>query len=45
MMMALDKIVLDIKKIKENDTSSKIYYPMLILRSKKGWTGPSDVNE
>ena len=35
MMMALDKIVLDIKKIKENDTSSKIYYPMLILRSKK----------
>lgn len=45
MMMALDKIILDIKKIKENDTSSKIYYPMLILRSKKGWTGPSVVND
>ena len=44
MMMALDKIVLDIKKIKNSSLDEKVYYPMLILRSKKGWTGPEIVN-
>ena len=44
MMMALDKIVLDIKNIKNSSSDEKIYYPMLILRSKKGWTGPEIVN-
>ena len=43
MMSALDKAVNDIKKIK-NEDNKKIYYPMLILRSKKGWTGPEMVN-
>ncbi len=43
MMSALDKVVNDIKKIK-NEDNKKIYYPMLILRSKKGWTGPEMVN-
>lgn len=44
MIMALDKIVLDIKKIKNSSPDEKVYYPMLILRSKKGWTGPEIVN-
>ena len=44
MMMALDKIVLDIKKIKNSSLDEKVYYPMLILRSKKGWTGPEIVD-
>ena len=43
MISALDKAVNDIKKIK-NEDNKKIYYPMLILRSKKGWTGPEMVN-
>lgn len=44
MMTALDKIVIDIKNIKNSSDNEKIYYPMIILRSKKGWTGPDIVN-
>jgi len=43
MMDTLDKVVLDIKNIKEN-INSKQYYPMIILRSKKGWGCPKEVN-
>ena len=42
MMNTLDNIVLEIKKIK-TDSKEKIYYPMIILRTKKGWTGPKKV--
>lgn len=42
MMNTLDNIVLEIKKIKTNP-KEKIYYPMIILRTKKGWTGPKKV--
>lgn len=42
MMNTLDNIVLEIKKIKTN-SKEKIYYPMIILRTKKGWTGPKKV--
>lgn len=44
MMTALDKIVIDINNIKNSSDNEKIYYPMIILRSKKGWTGPDIVN-
>lgn len=44
MMDTLDDVVAEIKKIKTSENQGKIYYPMLILRSKKGWTGPSIVN-
>ena len=38
MAKAMDKVVLQIKKIKE--TGKVIKWPMIILRSPKGWTGP-----
>lgn len=44
MMTSLDKIVIDINNIKNSSDNEKIYYPMIILRSKKGWTGPDIVN-
>lgn len=44
MAEALDEIVLKIKKIKsdakENDKIRRPMWPMLILRTPKGWTGP-----
>ena len=43
MIMALDNALKDIKNIKENKLD-KIYYPMIILRTKKGWTCPSIVD-
>ena len=39
----LDQIVKEIKTIKENNIE-KIYYPMIILRTKKGWTCPAEVD-
>lgn len=54
MMKALDKAIIDIQNIKNDnfrenhkgnhEDEEKIYYPMIILRSKKGWTGPQIVN-
>lgn len=44
MMKSLDKAVELIKDIQNSNTSHKIYYPMIILRSKKGWSGPKFVN-
>lgn len=43
MMATLDKVVAEFKKIKDESYHGKIYYPMLILRTKKGWTGPVKV--
>ncbi|MBR1376299.1 MAG: phosphoketolase family protein [Bacilli bacterium] len=44
MSETLDKIVIDIKNIKENNVD-KVYYPMIILRTPKGWTGPKEVDD
>ena len=42
MMSALDKCVKDIKKIKNGNMDMK--YPMIVLRTPKGWTGPKIVD-
>lgn len=43
----LDKVVNDIKNIKENarNTTKRPIWPMIILKTKKGWTCPSIVSE
>lgn len=38
----LDKVVSDIKKIRVSK-HSKVMYPMIVLRTPKGWTGPKIV--
>ena len=43
MALALDECVSEIKKIKSNDNDEKPIYPMIILKTKKGWTGPKEV--
>ena len=49
MAQALDMIVEDIKKIKkqakENNDTTRPMWPMLILKTPKGWTGPKVVEE
>ena len=48
MASTLDKIVEDIKGIwknaRENNDSTRPMWPMIILRTPKGWTGPKEVN-
>ena len=47
MISALDEALMMIKKIKENiaiNENIKFYYPMIILRSPKGWTGIKELN-
>lgn len=41
MYLTLDKIMEEYKKIKNGED---IPYPMIILRTKKGWTGPKEVD-
>ena len=41
--LALDECVSEIKKIKSNDNDERPIYPMIILKTKKGWTGPKEV--
>lgn len=36
----LDEVIEEIKKIQSSNSSTRPMYPMIILRSKKGWTGP-----
>ena len=43
MYNTLDQVIRDIKEIKENPPD-KIYYPIIILRTPKGWTGPKIVD-
>ncbi len=43
MANALDECVSEIKKIKSSDSSERPIYPMIILKTKKGWTGPKEV--
>lgn len=44
MAKTLDKVVNDIKKIKKGNSVKRPTYPMIILRTPKGWTGPKTVN-
>ena len=44
MANTLDKIVKDIKQIKKGNSVKRPMWPMIILRTPKGWTGPSIVN-
>ena len=41
MAKIMDKVVLDIKKLK---SGKNILFPMIILRSPKGWSGPKKIN-
>lgn len=43
MAETLDKIVKDIKNIKKGNSVKRPIWPMIILRTPKGWTGPSIV--
>ena len=42
MTKALDACVNEIKKVKDSD--SYMHYPMIVLRTPKGWTGPQEVD-
>lgn len=42
MALTLDKVVEEIKQIKEGN-KNHIVWPMIILKTKKGWTGPKEV--
>lgn len=44
MARTLDEVIEEIKKIQSSDSSTRPMYPMVILRSKKGWTGPKLVD-
>jgi len=43
MAYVLDMVIEDIKAIKKKSTNERPIYPMIILRTKKGWTGPKEV--
>ena len=43
MAETLDKIVEKIKKIKNNPENVRELYPMIVLKTPKGWTGPKEV--
>lgn len=49
MINAMDEAVKEIKKIKEDASKNKIFvrpiYPMIILKSYKGWTCPKEYNK
>ncbi len=44
MAEALDKCIIRLKKIKEKTHKGNIIWPMIILRTPKGWTGPKIVD-
>ncbi len=48
MAKVLDKVIKDIKKIqydaRYNNKVERVRWPMIILKTKKGWTGPKYVN-
>lgn len=48
MAITLDKIIKEIKKIqydaRYNNKVARVFWPMIILRTPKGWTGPKVVN-
>lgn len=44
MMATMDAVIKDIKHIKDSSDDEKIRWPMIILRTPKGWTGPKEVD-
>lgn len=48
MAITLDKIIKEIKKIQYdarcNNKVARVFWPMIVLRAPKGWTGPKVVN-
>lgn len=44
MALTMDKVVADIKAIKNLGDDEKVLWPMIILRTPKGWTGPKVVD-
>jgi xylulose-5-phosphate/fructose-6-phosphate phosphoketolase len=48
MALTLEKVIADIKQIqknaRENKDTSRPRWPMIVLRSPKGWTGPKEVD-
>lgn len=44
MTKTLDKVVKDIRLIKKGNSVKRPTWPLIILRTPKGWTGPSIVN-
>lgn len=45
MAITLDKVVEEIKSIKSSESTERPKWPMIILRTPKGWTGPKIVDE
>ena len=44
MANTMDKVIKDIRNIKKGNSVKRPIYPMIILRTLKGWTGPSIVD-
>jgi len=44
MARTMDKVVNDIKNIKKGNSLKRPLWPMIVLRTPKGWTGPSVVD-
>lgn len=44
MMATMDAVIKDIKNIKESSDEEQPRWPMIILRTPKGWTGPKEVD-
>ena len=44
MAEALEKCVQDIKEIKKSKSENRPFWPMIVLKTPKGWTGPKIVN-
>lgn len=44
MASTLELVVKDIKNIKSSKSNERPFYPMIILRTPKGWTGPKEFN-
>ena len=44
MASTMDAVIKDIKEIKKSNDDEKPRWPMIILRTPKGWTGPKEVD-
>ena len=44
MALTLDKVINEIKKIKSSNDNKRPIWPMIILKTPKGWTGPKVVD-
>ena len=44
MAATMDSVIEEIKQIKNSENDKKVKWPMIILRTPKGWTGPKEVD-